>query len=829
MKIDFPSRVRFLIVCVLLACSILGLGWIATGVEAGRPALELRSGVDEAGSSPFGLAPFGTDPPLWTDEGDQEGARFGVDVADAGDVNGDGYGDFIVGAYMYDNPDVDEGAVFLYYGSASGPLASPDWTFELNQAGAWLGNRVAAAGDVNGDGYDDVAISAQRYDGVHDNEGIVLVFHGGPSGLTGSPAWTVKGDQEGANLTSIGGNGDVNGDDYSDLVVGAIFYDGSYEDDGAAYCYLGGPSGLSSTPAWTASGDAPFAYFGYDVAMNGDVNGDGYSDIVVGARGPHEAPPEGRVFVYHGSASGPSTSYDWVGQLDQYDTGFGGRVEICGDVNGDGYDDLLVGASGYDGGDENEGGAFVFHGGASGLSELPDWTGEPDQEFAGYGTRVSGARDVDGDGYDDVLVIAYLYDTEEMDAGRAYLYYGGESGLDEHAGWIVDGDQSGGWLGLGIAGVGDQIPGGNLEVLIGAPGEGDNLEPQEGVAYLFTPTYSPPPVNEPVITSIIDYPQDEGGMVILNWRRSEHDASGVKEITHYSVWRRYQGGGTSTAHSFSVQGEPEIPRSPASESALALASYGWEYVADSPARYLDEYAMSVPTYADSNDAGIPYTGFIVMAHTVDPWVFYVSDPDSGYSVDNLPPECPTQLAGEYIEGSGVCLSWRGNPESDLADYAIYRAYSPDALTADLRPVATVADTVFTDSAYGDRPHYYRVAARDKNGNEGPGALLSPDEIANNPWSERSHSGLLLQNVPNPFMASTEIAFSVAKEGRVKLLIFDAMGRRVRVLVDEERRPDNYVEVWDGRDDEGRPLSPGTYFYLLQAPGWKGGKKMTLAR
>ena len=104
-------------------------------------------------------------------------------MATAGDVNGDGYSDVIVGAPRYDNGQTDEGRAFVYHGSAAGLAPPPAWTAEGNQAGADFGGSVATAGDVNGDGYSDVIVGAPVYDNGQTDEGRAFVYHGSAAGL----------------------------------------------------------------------------------------------------------------------------------------------------------------------------------------------------------------------------------------------------------------------------------------------------------------------------------------------------------------------------------------------------------------------------------------------------------------------------------------------------------------------------------------------------------------------------------------------------------------------------------------------------------------------
>ncbi|MCX5772977.1 MAG: integrin alpha, partial [Candidatus Hydrogenedentes bacterium] len=157
---------------------------------------------------------------------------------------------------------------------------------------------------------------------------------------------------------------------------------------------------LATSAAWTAESDQVEAFFGNSVSTAGDVNGDGYADVIVGAYWYDNGETnEGRAFVYHGSASGLLTTAAWTAESDQASSEFGYSVSTAGDVNGDGYADIIVGAHRYDNGQTNEGGAFVWFGSASGLGANgtpvnADWSAESDQDSAEFGNSVSTAGDV---------------------------------------------------------------------------------------------------------------------------------------------------------------------------------------------------------------------------------------------------------------------------------------------------------------------------------------------------------------------------------------------------------------------------------------------------
>jgi len=184
----------------------------------------------------------------WTATGEGTDNRFGHSVSSAGDVNGDGYSDLIVGANHNSNY---SGKAYLYLGGPSGPSATASWTKSGEASGSEFGAAVASAGDVNDDGYSDVVIGAPNYSSGTIG-GKAYLYLGGPSGLAATPAWTAVG--QGANSSfgwAVASAGDVNGDGKADVIIGAF---GNATSTGKAYLYLGVASGLSITPSWTKVG-----------------------------------------------------------------------------------------------------------------------------------------------------------------------------------------------------------------------------------------------------------------------------------------------------------------------------------------------------------------------------------------------------------------------------------------------------------------------------------------------------------------------------------------------------------------------------------------------
>jgi hypothetical protein len=393
--------------------------------------------------SATGLGTFGTPPSApWSAEGDQAYAQFGTSVGTAGDVNGDGYADVIVGASKYDNGQEDEGRVYVYHGSATGLSTAVNWTAESDQASAFFGCSAGAVGDVNGDGYSDVIVGADGYDNGQEDEGAAFVWHGSDTGLgdDGTPAnadWAAESDQVDASFgAAVGTAGDVNGDGYADVIVGADRYTNGQDDEGAAFVWHGSDTGLGDdgTPTnadWSAESGQADASFGLSAGTAGDVNGDGYADVIVGAyRYDGDETDEGRAYVCYGSSSGLRPFWSWTALGGQEGAYYGHSVGTAGDVNGDGYADVIVGATNYDVCYLDQGRAFLYLGSGSGLSEVADWTAERDQEISRLGRAVGTAGDVNGDGYADVIVGAYHYLFTSQNEGAVFVYYGnGGAGL----------------------------------------------------------------------------------------------------------------------------------------------------------------------------------------------------------------------------------------------------------------------------------------------------------------------------------------------------------------------------------------------------------------
>jgi hypothetical protein len=301
---------------------------------------------------------------------------------------------------------------------------------EGGQANGFFGISVAGGGDVNKDGYADVVVGAHFYDSGETNEGRVFVYLGSPNGLAKQPVWTAESNQVGANFgKSVACAGDVNKDGYSDVLVGAPNYDNGQNNEGRAFLYLGTNMGLTQSPAWTGESNQADAAFGNSVAFAGDVNGDSFSDIVIGANRYDEGQSNvGKIYVYMGAANGLSLYPDWTYTGNIMDGNLGIAVATAGDVNGDGFGEVIVGSFGSN--PQNPKGiAYVFAGSVRGMTNQVTQIAVQNNPQAVVGQSVSTAGDINGDGYADVIAGVIIDTKNPTGPGKAMLVNGSSKGL----------------------------------------------------------------------------------------------------------------------------------------------------------------------------------------------------------------------------------------------------------------------------------------------------------------------------------------------------------------------------------------------------------------
>ncbi len=378
--------------------------------------------------SPDGLG----DSPDWVQYGEHDSAGFGRCVALRGDINGDGFSDVLIGSHQYTLTRFNEGKVYFYKGGPDGPETTPSWTMRGMRKGAKLGEAVAIVGDINNDGFDDICVGAHGWDDTEtlgdlgNKAGKAWVFLGTPDGPAETANFIEIGSQTDNNIgVSLDKAGDINGDGYMDLSIGGyIFLIG----DGMICVFRGEADGVDEDLEFMAVGGATdTSFFAINQSTAGDVNGDGFDDVVVGsprfdANGVYQA---GKLNLYYGSAEGLTDEIGWIANGSQYDERFAFNVNEGGDINHDGYGDLLVGSKYYDNGDLlNAGKAELYLGGPKGPQRVPTWTFKGLDSNAVVGTNLCNAGDLNGDGYDDIIVSGDEYTNDIIREGIVYAFYG---------------------------------------------------------------------------------------------------------------------------------------------------------------------------------------------------------------------------------------------------------------------------------------------------------------------------------------------------------------------------------------------------------------------
>lgn len=361
----------------------------------------------------------------------QAGAAFGAGVGGAGDLNNDGFDDVVIGAPNYDlnagNPNT--GAAYIYFGGAGAFDPVADATIIGPTQNDNMGAAVAGVGDVNIDGIDDLAIGVPRFNpGGFTDSGRVFVYFGGSNFNTTPDASLGLSQAATAIGTAVAGPGDVNNDGIGDVVVGAGGYEvsgGSLTNEGAALVYYGGNGTLDGTVDAILRTNTNGAAGGASVAL-GDLNGDGIDDVVSGA--PLYAPNAnigGAVQVWYGGAGSINTLVD-VTLFSSAATEQQGRsVAVLPDFNGDGRDELVVGApTAINSAGLTAGKVRLYFSSPSGFSSLPSLELQGTQTDALFGTSVT-VGDFNGDGKFDVAAGEPARDTDaSANHGSVYVYFG---------------------------------------------------------------------------------------------------------------------------------------------------------------------------------------------------------------------------------------------------------------------------------------------------------------------------------------------------------------------------------------------------------------------
>lgn len=855
--------------------------------------------------------------------GARTGENAGASVAVVGDVNGDGEPDFLVGAPLAGFPGPLNGQARLYFGGP-GADAAPDLVLAGEAAGDRFGHAVAGAGDVNGDGHADLLVGAPGWEpggGQGADWGRVYVFFGGdpggPAPLDSLPDLVLSGESAGDEFgRAVAGLGDLDGDGFADLGVGAPrrdCLDPPAENVGRAYVFLGGdpggPAPPDSVPDWVLDGTGAGDYFGWSIAGLGDVNGDLAPDVGVSSLLRSAA------YVFWGGdpagAAPPDDQADLVLQGEDSGDRFGYALAGAGDVDGDGLADVLVGALLNDAGGPDAGRAYVFRG-----RTAPDTAAAAaaDRIFTGaaagdwFGRAVAGVGDLDQDGYDEVLVGAPSLDVGAVTPGHAYLFRGGPSGGEVPAALadaVFAGEAAQDRFGHAVAGWPGASSDGARWLLVGAP-LGDAAQWNSGLAAVLrvAPPDSVPPG---AVAELAAAPG--AGSIAVRWR----DPADL-DLARLEVWRaRWDDGLRQSAYPWYDDAPGSSPPArPASRDAAA-ADPRWSLVG--------EVDRGVQAFADADTAlaargcyfyevfardragnhGPPAAASAralsyVLGDLARPWdgsvdsldvalwapLYGAAAGDSAFAAeadigptdtggaDGVPgtdgrldfedvmilalahaAAGPGEPAGETPPP--VALAWElVAPQTWAlrltAPYAGLKGLSCRvALAAGEAPLVAAggalgsqASPVFLASARDTAGVAAAIAALGAGaGLLGDGELLRlllpaperPGELAvlarglgNEPLPvslqvvtavpERG-AATLAQNRPNPCNPRTTIAFELPRAQAVRLTVHRLDGGLVRTLAAGELPAGAHTVVWDGRDERRQMAASGVYLYRLQ--------------
>ncbi len=373
--------------------------------------------------------------------GDQ--SIFGSSLAPLGDVNGDGYSDFAVAAPNQPSFATAPGKVFVYFGGAEGVVDNvPEGVLVNGFINDRFGAELAGAGDVNGDGFADVAVSA-RYDAERPERSFVKIYYGGAGTTFDDVAdVTIRAESTGGFFgDALAAAGDVNGDGFADLSISDIFHDvgGDGDSTGRTYVYLGGPNGMDPDADGVLTGFYERAFFGSQLLGGGDWNHDGFADLMVLADGLSGSNVD-TLYLYFGGA-GDSFNATQDGQMAVP------QNASLAYVRGLHVDDVFAMAVSDPTPSSGSGGVYLYYSEASGQFDISDNPVSGGGAANGFGLDVSSAGDFDGDGSVDLIVGAAQTDGIGVDSGAAHLFLGNGEYINRVSYRTVGGEAAGDFLG----------------------------------------------------------------------------------------------------------------------------------------------------------------------------------------------------------------------------------------------------------------------------------------------------------------------------------------------------------------------------------------------
>ncbi|MEW5799357.1 MAG: LamG-like jellyroll fold domain-containing protein [Bacteroidota bacterium] len=308
---------------------------------------------------------------------------------------------------------------------------------------------------------------------------------------------------------------------------------------------------------------------------------------------------------------------------------------------------------------------------------------------------------------------------------------------------------------------------------------------------------------KPMILKVRDVPNDQGGKVMVEWNASSLD-NALNQMWNYEIWREVKFGNGAI--------ENRGMQSPIRQMSVNGVMTGWELVETVPPHNFNTYAKTIETLFDSTSKSIGMNHFLVSARASE-WEYYDSPVDSGFSKDNIHPNAP-QSVGGFVEAAKVKLQWAKNVEEDLLQYRIYRSDSSNININVIAPYAVVTETETTFVDQAPLQHgYYTIVAEDIHENLSSKSTEVNFIITGVQLSSTTVPTVfsLSQNYPNPFNPSTTISFGLPEASNVTVKIYDALGREVASLVNDQLTTGYYTYAWNAGH-----LASGVYIYRMTA-------------
>ncbi len=678
------------------------------------------------------------------------GTGTGPGVGDAGDVNGDGFDDVLMTANIGTAK-----AIICFGGSVVDNI--PDVVIPMWKEDSYPGFSATMLGDLNNDGYDDILLGTRTYYTLA--LGQARVFYGGAEmdsiadiSLDATQGYTVFGH-------TVAGDGDFNGDGFPDFLVGDIGNASSlnkHDDAGSISLFYGGIN-VSGNADAVFSGSADREGFGSAVAGAGDVNGDGYQDIIVGASNHWEAPYHyaGRAYLYFGGTSRKNEADLVFNSTFKYNGNhayFGKEVGSAGDVNGDGFDDIYV---------VEQFKASIFLGGTQ-MDTIADYVFNMQVNDFSF----SAVGDVNKDGYDDIL---YSKPTQNL-AGKAYLYFGGENLLDG-VDITFTGLKAGDNFGQISHAAGDVNGDGYADFIIAVPGDdsnGTNL----GAVQLFLGAENIPTTPALTFNGTAADPFSYNFAFHINGGKDINNDGFDDIAVSNGLFSLTPGSNEGRIYFFygGVQMDNTADRvltgsSPKNYLGLRRISFLPDLNKDG----FDEIFTSEGNYQSGGD------------DREKPVIFYGGTPMDSLSDITLPYSSANMDIGYFFDNqdSSVHLL-AGDPVNRAAGPSMGRVFVYSG------NMTGIEDTQTADHSVADFSLY--------------------------------------QNYPNPFNPKTVISYQLAENKPVKLSIYNVLGQEVATLISGKQSAGHHQVTWDAS-----AFPSGLYFYRLKTENHTEVRKMMLLR